>query len=245
VICSWSLTPKTNNDKPAFGRFLFAPLTNLHPRHPIFAPKPHEIIFQGAPPLSWGMWAQAKVLNSPQKQGRTAAAPPLSKVMWAVYCCSKRIGAVRNTRGDPWSASQNMSHDKRCGSFPLIPHSFPSHWPHIAQRQHIEWRNEWWLPRTRRYEPNEGVGSCAMRWAIPPEGCKGTLSSPILGTLSHWSCLLSFYCSIILHAPSFFTTLYVVHISIPRLTVTLTPYSGHVLISILVISTHLSFQPPS
>jgi hypothetical protein len=75
--------------------------------------------------------------------------------------------------------------------------------------------------------------------------CKGTLRSPILGMLSHWSRLLSFYCSITPRAPSFFTTLYVVRISIPHLTVPLTPYPGHAVIFILVISTHLSFQPPS
>ena len=32
------------------------------------------------------MWALFEDLNSPQKRGRTAAAPPLSKGMWAVYC---------------------------------------------------------------------------------------------------------------------------------------------------------------
>ena len=52
------------------------------------------------------MWALLEDLNSPQKQGRTAAAPPLSKGMWVVYCRSTEDWGREKHKGGPrkWEA---------------------------------------------------------------------------------------------------------------------------------------------
>ena len=52
------------------------------------------------------MWALFEDLNSPQKRGRTAAAPPLSKGMWAVYCRSTEDWWREKHKGGPrkWEA---------------------------------------------------------------------------------------------------------------------------------------------
>src|SRR6266436_2262922 len=52
------------------------------------------------------MWAQLQDINAPQKRGRTAAAPPLSKGMWAVYCRSTEDWGKEKHKGGPrkWEA---------------------------------------------------------------------------------------------------------------------------------------------
>ena len=70
------------------------------------------------------MWAQLHDLNSPQKQGRTAAAPPLSKGVCASFHGGlgegETPGETQET-GGPLGASQNTSHDIFRGSSPFSP----------------------------------------------------------------------------------------------------------------------------
>ena len=85
------------------------------------------------------MWAREKVLNSPQKQGRTAAAPPsFQNDVGGLLLFEEDWGSEKHQGGPmKWEA-----HEVR-PQF-LIPSQPTDH--HRAQRQCIERRHDWRLP---------------------------------------------------------------------------------------------------
>jgi len=95
------------------------------------------------------MWAQLQDLNSPQKRGRTATTPPLSKGMWAVYCHSMVDWGREKHQGGPrkWEAHStvHLENELQRLSWSFSPSLIPSHpTDHpCAQRQCIKQRHDW------------------------------------------------------------------------------------------------------
>ena len=167
-----SLTPRTNNDKRAFGRFLFAPLSLPHQPSPS-SPHPRpQTTRNNLPRCPSPLMRDLGPVKTPQlpSEARSHRSRP-SPFQRDVGGLLLFEGDWRNEKhqGGPmkWEAHEVRPEIRATtfvmARFPqfLIPSHPTDH--HYAQRQRIERRHDWRLPRTRRYEPNEGAGSRATR----------------------------------------------------------------------------------